>query len=101
MGTLLEKDNKTETTKRFKPPKKYKVLFHNDDFTPFEFVETLLEKIFHKRAEEATQITQSINNNGVGVAGIYTKEIAETKIAQCNSEISETEYPLLVSMEPE
>lgn len=84
-----------------KPPKKWSVLFHNDDYTPFEFVEMLLMKVFRKTKNEAQMIAKSIHEKGAGVAGIYTHCIAETKVIQCYNFLKETEYPLLVTKEPE
>lgn len=86
--------------RKLKRPKKYNLVFHNDDYTPFEFVEELLMKVFRRTADEAAVIASSVDNTGTGVAGTYTKEISEMKLHESNNTISKTEYPLLVTMEP-
>jgi ATP-dependent Clp protease adaptor protein ClpS len=89
----------TETEKRVKMPPLYKVLLHNDDYTTMEFVVQVLESVFHKSHAEATQITLHVHRTGIGVAGIYSHEIAETKVAQVEALARKHEFPLLCSME--
>jgi len=89
-----------ERPKTQKPPL-YKVLLHNDDYTTREFVVMVLEAVFHKGENEATQIMLHVHNNGVGVAGVYTHEVAETKVEKTMSLARKYEYPLQLSMEPE
>jgi len=89
----------TETERRVKMPPLYKVLLHNDDYTTMEFVVNVLESVFHKSNAEATQITLHVHRTGIGVAGVYSHEIAETKVAQVEALARKHEFPLLCSME--
>jgi ATP-dependent Clp protease adaptor protein ClpS len=89
----------TETERRVKVPPLYKVLLHNDDYTTMEFVVNVLESVFHKSNAEATQITLHVHRTGIGVAGVYSHEIAETKVAQVEALARKHEFPLLCSME--
>lgn len=93
-GLVLTKDD-TET----KEPSMYKVLLHNDDYTTMEFVISILENVFKKNREEATQIMLSVHEQGIGIAGVYTYEICETKIAIVHELARKNEYPLRCSME--
>ena len=88
-------DHKTEV----KEPPLYKVLLHNDDYTSMEFVVLLLEKVFTKTTPEATRIMLNVHQQGIGVAGVYHKEIAETKMAIVHDLAQKNEYPLKCSME--
>ena len=83
------------------PPRAWRVLLHNDDFTTQEFVVWLLETVFAKSAAEATTIMLHVHHAGIGVAGVYTKAVAETKVAAADRLAEQHEYPLRVSMEPE
>jgi ATP-dependent Clp protease adaptor protein ClpS len=85
---------------RTKKPPMYKVLLHNDDYTTKEFVVRILQSVFHKSEGEALRIMNHVHNNGVGVAGIYTREIAETKVQKTLSLAQAYEYPLQCSLEP-
>jgi len=80
-------------------PPLYKVLLHNDDYTSMEFVVSILEQIFQKNSEEAVRIMLNVHEQGVGVAGVYTKEICETKIAVVHDLARRNEFPLRCSME--
>ncbi len=82
-------------------PRLWRVLLHNDDFTTPEFVVWVLETVFRKSEAEAFQIMLHVHHGGVGVAGVYTKEIAETKVAATERLAEQHEFPLRVSMEPE
>lgn len=84
-----------------KKPKKYKVIIHNDDYTPFDFVISLLQKIFHKSELQAHIISIEIHTKGLAVAGVYIYSVAETLLYQTNQSIKEMGHPLLVFMEPE
>jgi ATP-dependent Clp protease adaptor protein ClpS len=88
-----------EARPRLKEPAMYKVVLHNDDYTPMEFVVTLLEKLFGLDREKATRIMLLIHTHGKGVCGIFTFEIAETKVAQVNEYSQRHQHPLLCSME--
>lgn len=94
-GTAVE----TRTKTRLKKPRMYKVLLHNDDYTTMEFVVFVLQGIFHHSEADATRIMLHVHKNGVGVAGVYTREIAETRIAQVEALARKHEYPLRCSMD--
>lgn len=82
-------------------PRMWKVLLHNDDFTTQEFVVWILEKVFHKPEAEAFAIMLSVHRAGLGVAGVFTRDVAETKIRATERLAEEHEFPLLVTMEPD
>lgn len=84
-------------TERVRP---YKVLLHNEDYTTMEFVVLILMKFFHKSETEATHIMLSVHHKGQGVAGIYTKDVAETKVVQVQDFAKENGMPLRLSAEP-
>jgi len=89
----------TENIIETKEPKLYKVLLHNDDYTSMEFVISILETIFHKSPADATKIMLNVHNKGIGIAGIYTREICETKILVVHQLAKKNEFPLRCSME--
>ena len=89
----------TETRKKLKQPPLYKVLLHNDDYTTREFVVLILQAIFHKSETEATQIMLHVHHNGVGVAGVYPHEIAETKVEKVTVLARKYEFPLRCTLE--
>lgn len=80
-------------------PKQFKVLMHNDDYTPMEFVIFVLKRFFSKNETEATQIMLDVHHKGVGLAGIYSFEVAETKVEQSNQFAKSNQYPLKTSYE--
>lgn len=82
-------------------PRRYRVLLHNDDFTSMEFVVEVLVRFFRRGVTEATRVMLEVHHRGVGVAGVFTREIAETKIAQVTDAARERGFPLLLTMEPE
>lgn len=86
---------------RVQVPRRYKVVLHNDDFTPMEFVTAVLEDVFRKTPAEATRIMLTVHKTGIGVAGVYSFEVAEAKAAQASDLAREAAYPLLVTTEPE
>jgi ATP-dependent Clp protease adaptor protein ClpS len=88
-----------EQEKRLQPPRRFKVLLHNDDYTTMEFVVEVLKSVFHRSHEEAVGIMLHVHRNGVGVAGVYTYEVAETKVAVVEAMARQREYPLMCSME--
>lgn len=92
---------KTRKSEKVSRPRKYRVLIHNDDYTPMDFVVRLLQTVFHRTESEATRIMLHVHNTGIGVAGVYTHEIAETKVAQTHMLARQAESPLMASMEPE
>lgn len=89
----------TKTRPKTKKPSMYRVLLMNDDYTPMEFVVSILMKIFNKTADEATRVMLNVHKNGVGVCGIYTFEIAETKVSQVVNEAKRAQHPLQCTME--
>ena len=89
----------TKTRKKLDEPPLYKVLLHNDDYTAMEFVILILEKVFHKTTAEATRVMLNVHNQGIGIAGVYTREVAETKVAIVLDLARKNEYPLLCTME--
>jgi ATP-dependent Clp protease adaptor protein ClpS len=88
-----------EQRPEIKKPNLYKVVLMNDDFTPMDFVVGVLIKFFHLLPERAAQIMLQVHYEGKGICGIYTYDVAETKVAQVNNYARSSEYPLLCSME--
>ena len=91
----LEKRPKTQK------PRRYKVLFHNDDYTTQIFVVHVLMKFFHKTETEATHIMLSVHHKGHGVAGVFPRDVAETKVDQVHAYARERGMPLRLTAEPE
>jgi ATP-dependent Clp protease adaptor protein ClpS len=94
-GTIVKARPKT------KKPSMYRVLLLNDDYTPMEFVVHVLERFFGKTREEATEIMLHVHHRGVGVCGVYTYEVAETKVAQTIEFARRHQHPLQCTMEKE
>ncbi len=84
-----------------KEPSLYKVLLMNDDFTPMDFVIHVLQKFFNKSPEDAQRIMLDVHQNGYGLAGIYSFEVAETKVFLTNNLSKQNKYPLKCTMEKE
>ncbi|KDE20885.1 Clp protease ClpS [Acetobacter aceti 1023] len=80
-------------------PAMYKVLMLNDDYTPMEFVVYVLERFFQKNREEATDIMLNVHRRGVGVCGVFTYEVAETKVAQVMDLARQNQHPLQCTIE--
>lgn len=95
-GTVLE----TKKSK-VKPPPLFKVVLLNDDYTPMEFVVHVLERFFNKSREEATRIMLHVHRRGVGVCGVYTYEVAETKVTQVMDLARQHQHPLQCTIEKE
>jgi len=89
----------TESEVRVEKPPLYRVLLHNDDFTTMEFVVFILQTVFNRPPSEAFQLMMHVHLRGVGVAGIYTYEVAEVKVTQVMSLARAHEYPLQCTME--
>ena len=97
--TELDREVVTESRKKLKKPPLYKVLLHNDDYTTKEFVVQILQYVFHKEQTEAVQIMLHVHQKGIGVAGVYTYEVAETKVTLVEDLARQHEYPLMCTME--
>ena len=89
----------TKTKPKVKRPSLYRVLLLNDDYTPMEFVVLVLERFFQKGREDATQIMLHVHQNGVGECGVYTFEVAETKVTQVMDFARKNQHPLQCVME--
>lgn len=90
-----------EARPKLQKPQLYKVILLNDDYTPMEFVVRVLERFFHKNREQATHIMLQVHQKGMGVCGVYTREVAETKVRQVMLYAAENQHPLQCNMEPE
>jgi len=90
-----------ETRQKVEQPRLYKVLLHNDNYTTMEFVVLILMSVFRKGEAEAVQIMLDVHRKGIGVAGIYQREIAETKVQRVAHLAQEAQFPLMCTMEPE
>jgi ATP-dependent Clp protease adaptor protein ClpS len=93
VGTIVKAKPKT------KKPAMYKVLMLNDDYTPMEFVVHILERFFSKNRQEATRIMMHVHRRGVGVCGVYTYEVAETKVTQVMDFARQHQHPLQCTLE--
>ena len=91
----------TKPEPKTKRPSLYKVILLNDDYTPQEFVVWLLQAIFKKSPEEAVQVMLHVHQNGIGICGVYTYEVAETKVAQVMELARRNQHPLQCTMERE
>lgn len=100
-GRRRDRQESVLVKERTKRPRRYKVLMHNDDYTPMEFVVYILEDVFMRSKAEATRIMLTVHNEGAGVAGVYSREVAETKSNDCLRLARSAGYPLLVTAEPE
>jgi ATP-dependent Clp protease adaptor protein ClpS len=96
-STLTE----SRTEQQLQRPRMWRVLLHNDDYTTQDFVVWVLETVFHKGHAEAFAIMMSVHQSGLGVAGVFTHEVAETKVKATQHLAEQHEFPLLVTMEPE
>ena len=96
-STLIE----PQSDRKVERPRMWRVFLHNDDYTTQEFVVWILETIFHKERGEAFEIMMSVHRSGMGLAGVYTRDVAETKVRTTKQLAEEHEYPLLVTMEPD
>ncbi len=100
---IADNDVKGGVTTEHRPevtePPMFKVLLHNDDYTTMDFVIMILETVFRKRAEDATLIMMNVHQKGLGVAGVYTRDMAETKVALVHDLARQHEHPLKCSLE--
>jgi ATP-dependent Clp protease adaptor protein ClpS len=90
-----------EAKNSLKLPRKYKVVLLNDDYTPMDFVVEVLERFFHLKEEIAVQVMLQVHVQGKGICGVFTRDIAETKVALVNEYARINQHPLLSGMEPE
>lgn len=96
-GGLMLAEPKTKT----KRPPRYKVILLNDDYTPMDFVVMVLEQIFRKPHQDALNVMLEVHQKGAGLAGIYTRDVAETKVDQVIEYARINDYPLQCALEPE
>jgi ATP-dependent Clp protease adaptor protein ClpS len=94
-------DLATKSRDQVEEPRKFKVILLNDNYTSMEFVVHVLRTVFHHSPAQATRVMLHIHNSGVGVAGIYTRDVAETRIEQVHAMAREAGHPLMCEMEPE
>ncbi|RLV60074.1 ATP-dependent Clp protease adapter ClpS [Parashewanella curva] len=97
VGSIEELEESLETELR--PPSMYQVVLNNDDYTPMDFVVDVLQLFFDKNTEQATEIMLAIHHKGKGICGVYTFDVAETKVMQVNQFSRENEHPLLCTLE--
>jgi len=101
IGPVERPDAEPDTSieKEVKEPPQYRVILHNDDYTTMEFVVYVLQTVFHKQESEAVQIMLTVHRNGSGVCGVYTAEVAETKVSLVHDMARKHGYPLKCSMQ--
>jgi ATP-dependent Clp protease adaptor protein ClpS len=92
---------KTRTREKVAKPRMHRVVLHNDDYTTREFVVDVLRGVFHRSEAEAVAIMLHVHRSGTGVAGVYTYEVAETKVRQVESLARAREFPLMLTIEPD
>jgi ATP-dependent Clp protease adaptor protein ClpS len=97
----FDTDVLTDSETRLEKPPMFKVVLHNDDFTTMEFVVFVLRTVFHRETAEAFEIMFKVHNDGIGIAGIYTYEIAQMKAEKAMNLAKAQEYPLLCTVEEE
>jgi ATP-dependent Clp protease adaptor protein ClpS len=100
VGVQTTQGVQPEAERKVKRPRPYKVLLHNDDYTTMEFVVMILMTVFHRAEMEAVRIMLHVHTRGVGVAGVYPREVAEARVAKVAEIAREHEYPLRCTMEP-
>jgi ATP-dependent Clp protease adaptor protein ClpS len=105
MGDLSKPKHEEGLTLKERPktkrPRLYRVVIHNDDFTTMEFVVFVLVEIFHKTQTEATQLMLQVHTKGLGICGVFTYDVAETKVQQVTEAAQDHGHPLLCTMEPD
>jgi ATP-dependent Clp protease adaptor protein ClpS len=92
-------DVSSDVLDEVREPFMYRVLLHNDDYTSMDFVVEILQYVFNKSVEESTMIMLKVHNEGIGLCGVYTYEIAETKVNMVHALAKEREFPLKCTME--
>ena len=91
----------TESKQKLQKPPLFKVLLHNDNYTTMDFVVFVLMHVFNRSETDSIQIMLQVHNQGIGIAGVFTYEVAETKVARVTALARENEYPLLCTLEEE
>ena len=99
--TKKQKDILVKDRQKIDRPKRYKVVFYNDDFTPMQLVTLILMEVFNKGQEEAQNIMMKVHRGGKAIAGVYSKQIAETKVETTKMYARQAGYPLRAESEPE
>lgn len=97
MSEILDRQTNKQA---IKPPSEYQVVLHNDDYTPFELVAAILMRVFSKNETEALAITKAVHEQGKGIAGRYTRDIAETKQTMAMDVARAHDSPLMLTVEP-
>jgi ATP-dependent Clp protease adaptor protein ClpS len=92
-------ESEVRSEKKVREPPMYRVLLHNDDYTTMEFVVDILTHVFHKTIEEASRIMLNVHEKGIGICGVYTYEVAETKVDTVHNLARDHGFPLKCSME--
>jgi ATP-dependent Clp protease adaptor protein ClpS len=100
LGTRESVLTESRSEQKLERPRLWRVLLHNDDYTTQDFVVWVLETVFRKPRAEAFTIMLSVHRSGLGVAGVYTHDVAETKLKAAKNLAEQHEFPLLVTMEP-
>jgi ATP-dependent Clp protease adaptor protein ClpS len=100
-GTSESTLTDARSEQKLERPRMWRVLLHNDDYTTQDFVVWVLEQVFHKPRGEAFAIMMNVHRSGLGVAGVYTHDVADTKMQTTKRLAEEHEFPLLVTIEPE
>jgi ATP-dependent Clp protease adaptor protein ClpS len=96
----LDAETVTATRRRQQPVRRFQVVLHNDDYTSMEFVVEMLMRHFHKLPAEAVHVMLQVHHKGAGVAGVYSRDVAETKVAEVTEEARAAGMPLLLTVEP-
>ena len=96
-----EEDIEVEERRKTATPKRYKVIFHNDDYTTMEYVVEVLRRFFRKTETEALHIMLTVHKKGKAIAGVYPRDVAETKVAEVMRDARERGHPLLLTTEPD
>jgi ATP-dependent Clp protease adaptor protein ClpS len=97
----LDDDVEVEERQKTSTPKRFKVLFHNDDYTTMEYVIEVLRRFFHKNETEALHVMLTVHKKGKAVAGVYPRDVAETKVSEVMRDARDRGHPLLLTTEPE
>ena len=100
-GSAVETVAEPELKRRPRRARRYQVVLHNDDYTTMEFVVAILMKHFHKPPAEALHVMLQVHHKGAGIAGVYTRDVAETKVAEVIDEARQEGMPLLLTVEPQ